>query len=381
MIGRKKKDTSVASWDLGDDPSWSEGPTAAAVVARKPRWWDRFVKTLVYIGLFSVPLSLLVLMMSVTLMTRVAKIPDTPTGNQLQSSPGQAVARAALEDWLAQTPAPLPHATVLAWTGSQTVNPVALANGVKANPVGFTSEIDTFAVSAGGVTYTAGVQVLIDNRGGAVAQGTPALMANPLPANDAWKDGAPWPGLQAGGNIPAPVDKAVGNWAAAYTSGDPGTLQNSVGDANTGHTYSPLPGVLEVRAATTRGAYTSVGSKATMIVQVEMTFRYAGQPPLSTLGSAKAKSVSTMDVLVERADGAAPIVTAWGPSGSGPTLVRYGNAVSAAGRTNLTPITGPSVTSSPSASATSSTTASSNPSPSPSQTTLSVPTSSAAVTR
>jgi hypothetical protein len=34
-----------------------------------------------------------------------------------------------------------------------------------------------------------------------------------------------------------------------------------------------------------------------------------------------------MDVLVERASTAAPVVVAWGPSGSGPMLRPYQNAV------------------------------------------------------
>jgi hypothetical protein len=44
-------------------------------------------------------------------------------------------------------------------------------------------------------------------------------------------------------------------------------------------------------------------------------------------GSSTSGPQTTMDLLLERADTAAPVVVAWGPPGSGPGLVPYQNAV------------------------------------------------------
>ena len=75
------------------------------------------------------------------------------------------------------------------------------------------------------------------------------------------------------------------------------------------------------------GAATADG----MAVEVNLDITWADQPANRQTGNDQSVSANpqgpqtTLDLLVERAHTAAPVVIAWGPPGSGPTLTAHQN--------------------------------------------------------
>ena len=90
-----------------------------------------------------------------------------------------------------------------------------------------------------------------------------------------------------------------------------------------------------------------------MVARVAMEIAWTGAD--DGPGEPEASTPIQMDVLIERADTASPVITAWGSAGEGPRLERYENAVSGQGRDPITPSSTPMVTD-PSASGSESTT-------------------------
>ncbi len=122
-------------------------------------------------------------------------------------------------------------------------------------------------------------------------------------------------------------------WLAAYTSGDPAALKQVVGDPDSNRSYLPLSGVTL--------SSPSIGPVGWLwgddqnrgqdplphqaLLRVTVGGAWAGQTP------APGGTVPTLtyDLLLDKADTAAPVVVAWGSPGA--PLTEYGNAVT--GRT------------------------------------------------
>ena len=121
--------------------------------------------------------------------------------------------------------------------------------------------------------------------------------------------------------------KAVQRWAEVYVGGDPDALRQFVGDDDPNHWFEPIAGVAKVTASVS--AATPVDGEQVLAVRVELAVLWQGQPEPTTTTQLP---VVTMDVRLEKADGAAPVVTAWGAPGVGPALTRFANAVEGAGR-------------------------------------------------
>ena len=141
----------------------------------------------------------------------------------------------------------------------------------------------------------------------------------------------PWPGLVATTSVPPAVSQTVQSWADAYSSGNPATLALAVGDPDTADHYTPLSGVAAVSATVVEAAQVKGTTGDDMAVEVALDITWADQPANRQTGNEQSVSVNpqgpqtTLDLLVERAHTAAPVVVAWGPPGSGPTLTAYQN--------------------------------------------------------
>lgn len=253
------------------------------------------------------------------------------------SSPGEATAWATVQRWLSETPSPLPGGKILAWEGA---TPVAVTHlSKRASDAGgavWHAEIDKFALAGrAGRIYQVDLEVAIGANGSAVPVGGPSVEPGPPSITSPASEG-PWPGINATPSVPSTVAQAITGWADAYVSGSPSSLHLAVGDPNPADHYQPLSGVSSVTATPTWGARIGAPSANEMIVQVNLDIVWDGQQTVSGLsGSTGASSgtsgsgsapTTTLDLLVERADSAAPVVVAWGPPGSGPTLTPYANA-------------------------------------------------------
>jgi hypothetical protein len=169
-----------------------------------------------------------------------------------------------------------------------------------------------------------------------VALGGPSLTIMPATnTSSGWATGAPWSGISSSVTVTAPVQSAIDGWLAAFTSGSGSQLRLAIGDTSSSVYYVAMSGIASATdtavAAATRAApnqaptATSTNHSAE-IVEVTVSLLWKGEKA-PAFGSSTSGPQTTMDLLLERADTAAPVVVAWGPPGSGPGLVPYQNAV------------------------------------------------------
>lgn len=295
------------------DGKWEPGP-----YVRRARW----IRGSIWAVLVLMPL------LVVANMAQIARgVPSTSTVAASQVAPGLGLARDSLNRWLATDPSPLPGGQVLGWTGSVNVPVVPPPDGQSASTPRYTTTVHNFSViDRSGILYTASIQIGVDPRGGAAVIGGPSLIPDMTAMADGWASGtSPWPGITSPAETTEAIVTAVTAWAQAYTTGTPGALRLAVGDPSAEHTYLPLSGVSSVSArVVTLGALPS--GKTSAVARAELSVTWAGQPAPSA-GSHTNVTPMVLDLLIERADSAAPVVTAWGAPGTGPTLSRYGNAL------------------------------------------------------
>ena len=332
----RKDQTSTFTWDYSDDLVPRVGLPDADRMAKRQKWMRRYVKSSVYL----LPITL-VLTMLVALSNVHPRITGSASNGSASSSPGRAVATLALEQWLAETPSPLPHATIQSWDGARDIAPAPVtAIPGQSAPVTWTAELDTFTLVVGRpskpTVYSAVLEVALKPGGGAVALGGPSLsIVSPTNTMSGWDAGAPWSGIASTGTVTSAVQSAIDGWTAAFTSGSSSRLRLAVGDTRGSVHYVALSGIVSatdtVVAAATRVApnltptATSTNPSA-KIVEITLNLLWKGEKIPAT-GSSSSGPQTTMDLLLERANTAAPVVVAWGPPGSGPGLVPYQNAV------------------------------------------------------
>lgn len=227
------------------------------------------------------------------------------------SDPGKFVAYQSLQAWLASVPNPLPGGQIVSWDGS------SKAADFDAKKVSRMTENFT-VVDGAGRGYTAAFQVAVDPRGGAQTVAGPSLIPVTTSATDGWaQDETPWPGILANTQVPDAVSAAVDSWAKAYTSGDSDQLRLAVGDTNSADSYVAINGVSSVSTQTTA----STPTKAGLVVRAQVVMNWAGRAANSSTQPVE------FDLLVLRADTAAPQVVAWGAPGSGLSATPYQNAI------------------------------------------------------
>lgn len=310
-------------------PAWFEsdevprvGTDTTSRLIRRQRW----IRVFVWACVILMPIAALS-----TIAAVAHRAKSTASTGQASLDPvGRAPAEVALSQWLASSPPPVPGASILSWNG-QTILPAyhpprqAGAQTLDTAAPTFTAVVEHFTVlGQNGAWYSAGVEVALNGSGGAVVLGTPSLEADPPPPSGSWASGTPWPGISASSSAPAPVVQAVSGWAQAYGSGSPQTLTLAVGDTNPSDYFTPLSGVSSITATVANYAPLGPASANEAVAEVNLSIVWNGETPPAP-GSAQAPTV-TMDLLIERASSAAPVVVAWGPPGSGPTLRPYQNA-------------------------------------------------------
>lgn len=324
MPRRAKQAAIDTLWDEVD-----EVPRAGLPDARKIARRQRFYRVVVWSCVILTPLLLL------TVLSRLgtAATPNAASSPPSVDTPGRTAATLEVDQWLAQTPSPLPGGVVLSWDGGRRLPKASAPTGQKATAVSYSVEVDSFTLlDSTGQTYRASVAVAIDPRGGAVAMGGPSLIPDAPPADDNWNTGNPWPGLTPVTNIPDPVTQAVSGWASAYTSGDANKLRLAVGDPSGSHSYMPLSNISAATATVTQAALIGSPSADEMVVQVTLGIIWNGQAAPQPGATPNQGPQTTMDLLVGRASTAAPVVLAWGAPGTGPTLRPYQNAITAGPR-------------------------------------------------
>lgn len=256
----------------------------------------------------------------------------------VNSSRGKSVAHDKIARWLAQTPSPLPGGYVVSWDGF-----TSIAGGVSENqsdtPAN-AAELHTFTLAAKvgndeTVFYEATVLVSVDDNLGALIAAEPSLLPRVPSTTQGWSSET-WAGYEPGPTSEALTATAQA-WAKAFT-GTAAELRLYVGDEDAAHSYMPLQGARVLQTQVLKSGFikpegsTSEEAPDTVLARIEVTLAW------SAAADAKGSKV-TYDALVTRADTATPRIVAWGPSGTGPTLQPYANAV---GGTKIT--SGPGAT-------------------------------------
>jgi len=322
----------MAKRAMSDD--WAEGLAGGVPQAVAPPAARRHKAAFAKAVLWTVVVAFVVLVVAFTSLL-TAKPPAAPDTSGFSQQ--KAVAAAYMVTWMAsgapvqgRPGPPLQGGVILSADG---VSPL-----VYDLPQGAKTDVSAVLVSftladAYGTLWRADVAVQTDSRGNSAVASAPSL--TPLPPQAAAAAQELWPGLKTTQTDQA-VGSAVSDWAAKYASGNPDALRQAVGDPNPDHWYAPLTGVSHISAAV-QGA-TQVDGASVLAVRVGLGVLWLGQDMPQAGGIAVSWS---LDLLVEAADTASPRVTAWGPPGSGPNLVRFGNAINGEGRSQPMPTAPP----------------------------------------
>jgi hypothetical protein len=326
LVGSARK---AKSADVAWFPEAVEAPRMTApdtgILARRQRRY----RIVVWMCVILTPVATVALLVSVA---NHKSRPVVVSSSGSASSAGKVAATVQIEKWLTATPDPLPNGRIVSWDGAYDIHPPAVKGGSSAAPVAFKVEVDHFTVQGDPGIFETDVEVAL-TPSGPVALGGPSLIPvqlGPSAGSPATQSG-PWPGLDATSSVPPAVSQAVQSWADAYTSGNPATLALAVGDPNATDHYTPLSGVAAATAAVVDTAREGEAKRDQISVEVTLDITWTGQPASSESPNGPSVPVNpqgpqtTLDLLVERAHTAAPVVVAWGPPGSGPTLIAYGN--------------------------------------------------------
>jgi hypothetical protein len=331
-----KKGRSVPlQWNYQDDLVPRAGLPDADKMAKRQKWLRRYVKSSVYL----LPL-VLVLSMFVALSNVHPRTTAPASNGSASSSPGRTVATLDIEQWLAETPSPLPGATIQSWDGAKDIAPAPVkVEAGQTAPVTWTAELDTFTLIVPTPTptvYSAVLEVALKPGGGASALGGPSLTVEPpTDTTSGWATGAPWSGITSTGTVTPAVQSAIDGWLAAFASGSSSQLRLAVGDTRSSVYYVAMAGIASAtdtavaeatRVAPNAAPTATSTNHSAEIVEVTVSLLWKGEKA-PAFGSSTSGPQTTMDLLLERADTAAPVVVAWGAPGSGPGLVPYQNAV------------------------------------------------------
>lgn len=260
-------------------------------------------------------------MMLAWLLDPARELDRTPSSLAINDSSGKAAAFAAITDWFAATPSPLPGGQIVSWDGY-----IAIAGGnpdTEGNRAADPAELHHFTVSAPAerrtLFYTVTVLVNVHPELGAKVAAVPTLLPREIAAENGWSS-TPWAGYTTMTDND-PMRTAVRSWANAFTS-TPEDLRVYLGDTNPAHSYMPLAGAKVTATTITASGVLSADSTKNnppTLARVELSIIWLEGQEIPTR--------IAYDVLIEGAQTAAPRVVAWGPVGTGPTLERFSNAL------------------------------------------------------
>jgi len=256
--------------------------------------------------------------------TRAPAPPDTTTDPVTLVS--QTVAQRAVADWIDTGGLPA-GADVLALVGTTCSTATTSDTG---DPVHVTTCTHTFSVSSATAVVAVSVSVAYNESTHAYAAiGAPSVTLDTHTIQAATSAGAPWVGV-ATTTCPDTILPAVEAWATAFFSGSPTKLQQAVADADPAHHYVPMVGAAIAQPATRACAMLDPGAKipSTLVASITVPLRWPTPAPLTGPAATASPDYTQVgfDVRVDAVNTPAPVVTAWGPVGTGMTLARYQNA-------------------------------------------------------
>lgn len=264
----------------------------------------------------------------------IEKPEPVKVADNLVTSPTKPTAMLAVENWLAQTPSPLPGGRLVSWDGVEIQATPSLTTDPQTNQTLENQglELHTMTVASGtGAIFTTQVQVGYSPFRGAQLIGKPTLIPRAPDDKSNWPNLVAWPNL-AKVTKTEEIDQAVSAWVNAFTSGNPNTLRLAIGDTGANRSYVPLtqasPSDIQVTdvAAQKSDVKTNDSTQkrpASVVARVSFAVKWQGQ----AVSSSDTLSRLSYDVLIEKADTAAPVVVAWGGAGSGEELKPYSNAL------------------------------------------------------
>lgn len=293
-----------------------EAPRAGTVDTRRLERRQRLIRWYVWGSVVGAPFLALLALASIGHGGKSLASSGAP------SPPGAELAAwQSVQTWLGQSPSPLAGGHIVTWEGADKIQATAPPKG-EAGPAEDAWE-EKFLAETPRSWYHLDVEVVSVGTGQWATVATPSILLAPPPAPTSGVSVSPWPGLSTSSNVPTPVNDSISSWLSAYTSGDPQALLQATGDPSTADSYVPLQGV---RSASVAGivAAADYGPPGQMIIEAQFYLTWDGQSSSAVSGQ---QEPVTMDLLVERATTATPVVVAWGPPGSGPSLRPYQNAV------------------------------------------------------
>jgi hypothetical protein len=326
-VRSKKAQPSVDTW-LSDP---QDLPRADIDLRDKQASRQKLFRGLIFTVLFGLfPISMLANMAMMPKLLEARPVLEAPAA-QLNPET-KAAAMLEVKNWLAHEPSPLPGGSLLSWDGAEIQAEPSITVNKDTNQTEEVQglQLHTMTVaSTTGAVFTTTVQVAYSPVRGAKVVGTPTLVPKAPNDSSQWPNLTTWPGYTKVTTTDAVTQSATA-WVEAFTSGNPDKLRLAVGDTAVNHSYVPLSQAIAsdvrvVEVAARKSADTGSEEKAPsqVIARVSFAIKWVGQD----VGRATVLSRVTYDVLIERAETNAPIVVAWGGTGTGASLKPYGNAV------------------------------------------------------
>ena len=308
---------------------WDEPDTLPVIVdPRKGKARRRLITIYLWVSAILFPFLIFAV---IVLAVRMVAPPSSNTGAGPDNSVTREAAQAqvAVERWLATKPSPLPGGRVVAYTGS-TTKPAQRRDGQQTEQRTLSTYAFVLADPAGQM-YDTSIQMVVSDDG-AVALADPALV--PIPPSSPEAGGQaewPWPGVASIAAAPE-YSQAVTAWTKAYTGGDPAALKLAVGDPAADRFYMPLAGVTfsDISVGQVGALWADDQDRTKESKPRQALLRVSVSATWASEGAATRQPSLTYDLLLDRADTAAPVVVAWGPPGA--DLSPYGNAVGRAPR-------------------------------------------------
>jgi hypothetical protein len=258
---------------------------------------------------------LILLMILITILGGTATNSATSASGTVLNSPIVYQGEVNIQQWLASTPPPLPGGTIVSYYG-QMPAPTPAKPQLDSTVANY--RIASFIVLSHGTFYKVSVEEELNGQNASVVSNAPSIIPLGPTANISSAISSPWSGINPTGDPPnGALAQSIQGWANAFTSGSPASLALAVGDPNSSDHYVPLSGVSQVQSTV---LYYAPTSTTTAIAEVNLAIAWSGHPLPKAANYA-------FDILIERPLSAAPVVVAWGPPGSGPSLVPYQNAV------------------------------------------------------
>lgn len=294
--------------------------------AKRQKFFRRSIVGVVFVAF---PLSVLC---NLAVVPKVLDAKPAAAAQQSQlTSETKPAAMLAVQTWLAQTPSPLPGGQLLSWDGVDIQAQPEVSVDPNTNQTtekqGLQLHHMTVAAATGQVFDTT-VQVGYSKFRGVQVIGQPALIPRAPDDKAQWPNLTSWPHL-AKVTPSDPVIQSVSAWVEAFSSGNPDKLRLAVGDTADNRSYVPLSKVTATAVQVTDAAARidpkadSSTKPSEVIARVTFAVQWQGQ----VLGRTETPSKVSYDVLIKKADTAAPVVVAWGGVGTGESLTEYMNAV------------------------------------------------------